>query len=184
MLGGLDRIIQGSKTIGVYSLSETPLDELLWAHYGDSHTGFCIEYNLEPLALGASYADKWMEKFWRTNTLNCFRIQYQDFVPEIHLGSVGSVNDDCDVFQTLLGYKSTRWNYEREVRIITPCAGAHHYNREVVTGIYFGLRMPEDRKTVLMQRLHGRPISYYQIEQSSGSYGFSARKLFTTESPN
>ena len=35
------------KGIGIYSLSKTYKDELLWAHYADSHKGFCIEYDLE-----------------------------------------------------------------------------------------------------------------------------------------
>ena len=34
---------------GIYSLSKTPLEELLWAHYGDSHKGFCLEYDLDKL---------------------------------------------------------------------------------------------------------------------------------------
>ena len=34
---------------GVYSLSQIPLDEFLWAHYAYSHTGFCVEYNLDEL---------------------------------------------------------------------------------------------------------------------------------------
>jgi hypothetical protein len=39
--------------VGIYSLSRTPLDELMWAHYANSHTGFCIEYDLDRLILEA-----------------------------------------------------------------------------------------------------------------------------------
>lgn len=35
--------------LGILSLSKSYHDELLWAHYADSHKGFCIEYDLEKL---------------------------------------------------------------------------------------------------------------------------------------
>jgi len=38
-----------SKKIGIFSLSKKYDDELLWAHYANSHKGFCIEYDLEIL---------------------------------------------------------------------------------------------------------------------------------------
>ena len=46
-------IIEMRKTVGIYSLSRTPDDELMWSHYGESHEGFCIEYDLERLKLEA-----------------------------------------------------------------------------------------------------------------------------------
>ena len=46
-------IIEMRKTVSIYSLSRTPYDELMWSHYGESHEGFCIEYDLERLKLEA-----------------------------------------------------------------------------------------------------------------------------------
>ena len=49
-------IVQALYTVGIYSLSKPevnetfPANELLWAHYANSHKGFCIEYDLEVLA--------------------------------------------------------------------------------------------------------------------------------------
>lgn len=48
-------MIQDLHTIGIYSLSKPkenetfPCNELLWAHYANSHKGFCIEYDLDIL---------------------------------------------------------------------------------------------------------------------------------------
>ena len=33
-----------SELIGVVSLTEKPLDRLMWAHYGESHKGFVAEF--------------------------------------------------------------------------------------------------------------------------------------------
>lgn len=35
--------------LGIFSLSKRYDDELLWAHYSNSHKGFCIEYDLDQL---------------------------------------------------------------------------------------------------------------------------------------
>ena len=44
-----DEVLSLDNKMGIYSLSKTPLDELLWAHYANSHKGFCIEYDLDVL---------------------------------------------------------------------------------------------------------------------------------------
>lgn len=45
----LERVLDFVNKAGIYSLSKSPHEELLWAHYAYSHTGFCIEYDLEKL---------------------------------------------------------------------------------------------------------------------------------------
>ncbi len=60
----LDNVINRGKEIGIYSLSATYNDELLWAHYANSHQGFCIEYDLD-LLLESYLSDKvsgWISK--------------------------------------------------------------------------------------------------------------------------
>lgn len=44
-----DQVLSLEDKMGIYSLSKTFLDELLWAHYSNSHKGFCIEYDLDIL---------------------------------------------------------------------------------------------------------------------------------------
>jgi len=45
----LNNMLSHNVTSGIYSLSKNHLDELLWAHYANSHKGFCIEYDLDML---------------------------------------------------------------------------------------------------------------------------------------
>ena len=42
-------ITQARTELGIFSLSKTVVNELLWAYYTNGHRGFCIEYNLEEL---------------------------------------------------------------------------------------------------------------------------------------
>ena len=53
-------IMQKLYSAGIYSLSKPkdgetfPCNELLWAHYANSHKGFCIEYDLEKISSGVT----------------------------------------------------------------------------------------------------------------------------------
>ena len=57
-------LLQESYRAGVYSMSkrkeeeEYPCNELLWAHYANSHKGFCIEYDLDELDTFLFYISK------------------------------------------------------------------------------------------------------------------------------
>lgn len=153
------------KGIGIYSLSKTYKDELLWAHYADSHKGFCIEYDLELLA--NSY--KAFETF-------SFPVIYNKKPPEYGIRDINNTKG-LQVVQKLAGYKSKRWNYEQEHRIVTGFYGEHPYDPNCLKSIYFGLNMNESEKDLMMDRLKGRNIQFFQIIQKHNSYEFDAIKV-------
>ncbi|MEJ4087744.1 DUF2971 domain-containing protein [Galbibacter orientalis] len=153
------------KGIGIYSLSKTYKDELLWAHYADSHKGFCIEYDLELLA--NSY--KSFETF-------SFPVIYNKKPPEYGIRDINNTKGH-QVVQKLAGYKSKRWNYEQEHRIVTGFYGEHPYDPNCLKSIYFGLNMDESEKDLMMDRLKGRNIQFFQIIQKHNSYEFDAIKV-------
>src|SRR5688572_12754032 len=43
----LDAVIASCRKAGIFSLSKTFTDELMWSYYADAHKGFCIEYETE-----------------------------------------------------------------------------------------------------------------------------------------
>lgn len=153
------------KGIGIYSLSKTFKDELLWAHYANSHKGFCIEYDLELLA--NSY--KTFETF-------SFPVIYIKKPPEYGIRDINN-SKTHEIVQKLAGYKSQRWNYEQEHRIVTGFYGEHPYDPNGLKAIYFGLKMDESEKIFMMNRLKERNIQFYQIIQKYNSYDFDAIKV-------
>lgn len=161
----LDNVISRGKEIGIYSLSESYNDELLWAHYANSHKGFCIEYDLD-LLLESYSIDK----------VYSFPIKYSKNPPEIGVSDL-SDKDGISIVKKLAGNKSERWKYEKEHRIITDKSGEHTYNFKAVKAIYFGLRMPETWKEEMMNLLKGRGIKYYQIKQVEGKYLFERESV-------
>lgn len=153
------------KGIGIYSLSKTYKDELLWAHYANSHKGFCIEYDLD--ILSNSY------KSFETYS---FPVMYKKSPPEYGVRDINNTKTE-QVVKKLAGFKSKRWEYEQEYRIVTGFFGEHPYDHKCLKSIYFGLKMDESKKRLMMQKLKGRNIQFYQIIQKYNSYEFDSVKI-------
>lgn len=156
-------VLEALKKAGIYSLSGNVLDEILWAHYANGHKGFCIEYDLDNLL--NSYS----------GTFFSFPIIYTKNPPNIELNDISSKNQE--LIKKLAGYKSKRWSYEQEYRIITNFSGPHFYEYEALKSIYFGLRLDNGYKDLIMKKLKGRGVKYYQIEQVDKSYKLSAKRV-------
>jgi hypothetical protein len=155
-------VLEKKDTSGVYSLSRSSTDELLWAHYANSHHGFCIEYDLDILM-----------SFERRDYFS-FDVKYSDHPPKLSIIDMSKLDDRSAFIQKLIGFKSKKWEYEKELRIITSTSGVQSYDFRAVKGIHFGLRMSDDKKQEIMRRLQGRGIKYYQVILKSGSYKFSS----------
>lgn len=156
----LDNVIGRGREIGIYSLSASYNDELLWAHYANSHKGFCIEYDLDLLL-----------ETYPTDKVYSFPIKYSKNPPEVDVSDVSN-KEEISIVKKLAGNKSRNWGYEKEYRVITQKSGEHPYNYRAVKAIYFGLRMPNEWKDEMMNTLKGRGIAYYQINQVQGKYLF------------
>ena len=151
---------------GIFSLSKSPTEELLWAHYGWSHNGFCIEYDLEKLI----EFDK--------NNHHCIEIKYSKVAPILKINDLIREKDPTKILQKMLGVKSIPWKYESEVRVVTTASGKQPYDYRAVKAIYFGARMQnKEKRDDIMKALAGRGIKYFQIETEGLSYKLTARPL-------
>ncbi|EMN4128460.1 DUF2971 domain-containing protein [Providencia vermicola] len=88
--GAFSDLIATKDKSGIYSLSKTFTDELLWAHYADSHNGFCIEYDLDKLCEfeGARYS--------------IFDVIYQNKPPIINVDDIFASDAQNEVIQILV----------------------------------------------------------------------------------
>lgn len=160
-----DEVLSMDNKMGIYSLSKTPLDELLWAHYANSHEGFCIEYDLEILL-----------KTDGGNHVHSFPVLYSNKPPRIgFLDIIRNVKNS--MIKKFAFYKSKRWEYEQEHRIVTSKIGLNSYNPKALKSIYFGLNMSEQDKKTIINLLQSRDVNFYQIELEKNSYSFKYVKL-------
>lgn len=152
-----EKILNFNKDSGVFSMSNSPLIELIWAHYGGSHKGFCVGYETEKLI-----------SFDSSHML--LDVRYSDTTPDIKLSHLLCCNSPELIVQEMLGVKSKSWSYEKEVRVITNLAGAYEYDYRAVREIYFGFRCHESTKIAIMKALAGRNVIYRQITSPKSSY--------------
>ncbi|MBN2716075.1 MAG: DUF2971 domain-containing protein [Deltaproteobacteria bacterium] len=152
-------------TVGVYSLSQTPLDELMWAYYSESHKGFCIENDLDRLIHEARVS-------W-----NVVEVSYHSKPQTIISDDLFAAKDETIILEKMIGSKSRRWQHEEEIRIVTTEAGPNYYASSALTGIYFGCRCEESTILKARKELQGRNLKYYQIEFADDAYSMKPREI-------
>jgi hypothetical protein len=84
----------------LYCVSEVPDSLLMWAHYGGSHTGTCVEFDASSFPFPAA-----------------LKVEYRDAFPTSRLEQ-----RDLSIFVT----KSDQWAYEREYRVVAEDAAYPH----------------------------------------------------------
>lgn len=166
VMDAVKELIAYTQKIGIYSLSKTYNDELLWAHYANSHKGFCIEYDLDILL-----------KTYKSNNLYQFPVIYKKRPPSVDFQDVIKGSKSDSIIHKMAGYKSLRWKYEEEIRIVIDDFGIHSYDFQALKSIYFGLRMSEKDKLKIMKRLSGRGINYFQIARIPDTYKFKREPI-------
>lgn len=143
----LERLISIIRRMGIYSLSSTPKNLLLWSHYANEHKGFCIEYYGAPKAQGA-------ESF--------LKVEYNDEPPDIYL------LNDVQLRSTAAKFKRKEWKYEEEYRCVYESGNRLAPSPFQMKAIIFGLRMPHNQKKLMQQILQGRGLIYKQVVLSEG----------------
>lgn len=160
-----EEVLNLSDKMGIFSLSNTHLDELLWAHYGNSHKGFCIEYDLTKL----------VETDGEKNIYSR-RVKYRNKPPKIWFTDAFTTNYN-KLVEKYGFYKSKRWKYEKEHRIVTSKIGKNSHQLGAIKSIYFGLKMDEEEKDKMISELNGRGINFFQIKLTPNSYNFTSTRL-------
>jgi hypothetical protein len=130
--------------VGIFSLSETCENQLMWAHYADSSRGIAIGFE----ATKGSKLD---------SDEHCIKVNYSDELPvfkgEEGLNLATSFYADGKniqkiafidgTFRQAVSTKPTCWEYEKEWRYIEENSGSYDFPGKL-TEIVFGLKCPQD----------------------------------------
>ncbi|MDI9866320.1 DUF2971 domain-containing protein [Flectobacillus sp. DC10W] len=161
----IDEIINLSKEAGIYSLAGSHSHELLWAHYANSHRGFCLEYDFDELI-----------NMYSNEEIFQMKVDYSLTPPELSLSDTYPLKKEI-LLKKMLGVKSKYWEYEGETRIVFDKPYLKHYNPYALKSICFGLRMPFDTREEIMKRLTGRDLKFYEIIQVPNTYTFERKEI-------
>lgn len=120
--------------VGVFCLSEVRDNILMWSHYANGHTGFCLEFiatSDTPIFGGA------------------LKVRYDIQKPILQY----FIDDRLVQIEKALFTKSQDWSYEKEWRIIDHehGAGVRSFNAEHLTGVILGCRMLESTKRQIIE---------------------------------
>jgi hypothetical protein len=113
------------RVTGVCSFAGDPRSILMWSHYGNDHTGLCLQFDIsrDPRTF-----------------LKAISVKYSSEYPHVNW-----VEETAEQLKVSLLRKYEGWRYENEWRIVIP-DGAHKRERfrpEALTGLIAGCRAPE-----------------------------------------
>jgi len=158
----LEEIKNFKTKLGIYSISKTYTEVLLWTHYASSHTGYCIEYDISKLK----------EKYLATLTVSELMVAYQSRPATLTYKDIGSIS----LLQKLYATKSLKWKYEEEIRLIFDTSSFKDYHPSALTGIYFGINFPSVQRQKLINSLDNRDVKFHEVYSDNNSYELK-RKL-------
>lgn len=124
---------------GVACFSEVNDDLLMWSHYADRYTGYCLGFNTQ------------YDPFSRIQP-----VEYSDAMPEIDAVSSMIRNEYSEMLKLFLT-KSSSWAYEREWRCMHESAGTEFlYEPKALESVFFGPEMPQDCLGIICLILQGQ----------------------------
>ena len=173
----LDNIKQlVNNRFAIACFSEKPDSILMWSHYGNKHTGFCVEYDLT--------------KCKSISALTMlFPIIYTDERATIPMSLIDFSNPDKIVpandgqfipdFVISILTKSRIWEYENEWRIIemqSNLIDGHLLSSDMISKVYLGANTTPENEAALRAVLKQEvPIEKYEIDAES--YKLNLRKV-------
>ncbi|WLH07762.1 DUF2971 domain-containing protein [Pseudomonas lurida] len=145
--GYLNSICAQLTEVGVFSLSEDPVNTLMWSHYGESHRGIALGF--DPVE-GSDLAD----------ANKCREVIYSDDLSEFafndgYAASVTCFSDgglesavafDDKQIQRAIFTKTTAWAYEREWRYVRRKAGSYDIPGPIAEVVFGAKCLPEIRE--------------------------------------
>lgn len=142
----------------VLCLTRDPINMLMWSHYGNSHTGYALEFTLNPdLPIDGN--------------ISPIRVQYEE--TRLHMDEAQPSND-------ILHYKNPVWEYEKEDRIVLMGkSGVMKYHSELLTSVIFGANIEKEMAEKLSDAVEttnaalGLDIKTYKVCLSDDTYQLS-----------
>lgn len=150
-------------------LATDPKNRLMWSHYANSHSGFCIEYDFnslkdEILPLPIIYSE--------TRPLIPWKVAF-DRSPE----SIKAATHDL-----MLGLltKDKAWEYENEWRVLLPASNSPDIEVPI-TAIYLGTHISLENKVIILEIAKNHKIPVKQMKIDRGKYELHAKDVLDTK---
>ena len=130
---------------------------LMWSHYAKSHSGICIEFDVEKDCDFFVYP---------------MPIKYQKEYPQINI--LGN-----DYTHKLLETKADVWSYENEVRVYKQSSGYHTFKPNSLVSVIFGCKCEKIKEitTEIANNVSLNHVMLYKATPNSSKYSLDINKL-------
>lgn len=153
-------------------------NQLMWAHYANSYSGICVEYDFEKM-------DKFIGFIYPVNytserpTLSLKDLGFQKFEKDED-GKIKTEETDMGAIFSYMLAKNKCWDYEEEWRIIN--TGEDPYSpifvdTPFIKSITLGLKIDEMCKQLIWDVCQERGIECYQLVLNPSDYVLTREKL-------
>lgn len=152
----------------VMCVSEVKDSILMWSHYAENHSGFCIEYNYQELGPYNPQSRTIFPVIYKDGLFDATRYLLQPL-----LSNEQSYNNLFGIYPAIS--KSTVWEYEKEWRIVFPLGpNALEKDRFITVpkpkALYVGAKASSENIEKLKEIALKKEIPVYQIEISEYSH--------------
>lgn len=170
------------QSIGIFSLSEDPVNQLMWAHYGDQSRGIAIGFNkiasskLSDLrhCFKVNYTDDLTHLFDDDGAVATLSMKVTGYGPRpntLSFENEQKMSFYDHKFQKIISTKPEAWQYEHEWRYIEEYSGSYSLPAPV-SEIVFGLRCPDEtiKKYVEFTNTYlQNPVAFSRIIKSENT---------------
>lgn len=144
-------------------------NRLMWSHYAESHTGFCVEYDfseaipsvLSNLPVPVFYSSERPLVPWKAALEN----------------SSENIAEACTELMLGLLTKDSAWEYENEWRILLHSTENPHLKMPKISCVYLGAAISEDHKRAVLDIALQKNIPVKQMTVDRGAYDLHAKNI-------
>lgn len=161
-------------TFGICSLCERNDNLLIWAHYSQNHTGFCV-------GLSVKHLDTLSRGFVKEKSLlDLHKVRYSRTLPNPNFFE-SMLSDDDNCILDFITTKFTDWSYEQEYRLVfwDYVNKALNVDYSAICEVILGCRITEENKNKLIElcQNHVPHAKIYQAEKHDKRFALSIKPI-------
>lgn len=168
------------QNIGILSLTTDYTNTLMWAHYANNHSGFCIGYEVfqsdktkNNFLISCEDSNKYFDNNHINFLKNCVEAKKVEYSEKNIIFNPFIFNPDP--ITNSLFCKSKEWEYEKEYRVVRANMNhlpdkefrKLHYPKNILKKIIFGFKTDQEKiaeiKSII-NTFYGNTVSFYKTQ--------------------
>ncbi len=158
-----------NKIFGISCFAERNDNILMWSHYADKHTGFCVEYDMTKIRSQEAKLMLYPVIYSKKRPL--LPLSMFDFSDVKNVKIAEGIFPHADIVEALLT-KSNIWQYEEEWRIIHTLKNLQEQKlfEDIITGIYLGANISSDNEEKMVKKANKKRVPVKKMRLIADKY--------------